>query len=65
MVNRPFYVLHLRPESGVDGEHAIRAALKLLLRTLGLKCVSLRELPMLEEPGQSRVADTARAHDSQ
>jgi hypothetical protein len=66
VVNRPVYVLHLRPESGVDAALALRAALKTLLRTFGLRCVSIRrELPMLEEPGEHRIADTARAHGSQ
>jgi hypothetical protein len=40
--NRPTYVLTLRPEPGVDGLRALRRALKVLLRTFGLRCVTIR-----------------------
>ena len=42
---RTVYRLELRPEPGVrDPILALRAALKCLLRTFGLRCVSVEEL---------------------
>jgi hypothetical protein len=41
--DRPTYVLRLRPEPGVAGLRALRAALKVLLRRFGLRCIELRE----------------------
>lgn len=41
-VDRPIYVLHLRPEPQADdpdGTRRLRAALKRLLRSYGLRCV--------------------------
>lgn len=40
---RPTYVVHLRPEPGVDGIRALRAGLKFLLRRHRLRCLSARE----------------------
>jgi hypothetical protein len=38
---RPIFVVRLRPEPGVaDPVRALRAALKILLRRFGLRCVS-------------------------
>jgi len=37
------FVLVLRPEPGVDGDRALRAALKRLLRDHGLRCTGARE----------------------
>jgi hypothetical protein len=39
----PIYLLRLRPGPGIDPVHALRAALKSLLRRYGLRCVSARE----------------------
>jgi hypothetical protein len=36
------FVVTLRPERGVDGVRALRAALKHLLRRHGLRCVAVR-----------------------
>jgi hypothetical protein len=41
---RPIYRLLLRPEPRVDAERALRALLKIALRRLGLRCVSVEEL---------------------
>jgi hypothetical protein len=41
---RPLYRLTLRPERGVDAERALRRLLKIALRTLGLRCVSIEEV---------------------
>ena len=38
---RPVYVIRLRPEPGVDAMHALRAALKFLLRRCGLRVISI------------------------
>jgi hypothetical protein len=41
---RPSYRLVLRPEPHVaDTTHAVRGALKVLLRRFGLRCISLEE----------------------
>ena len=39
----PAYTVRLRPEPGVDGIRALRAALKYLLRRHRLRCISARE----------------------
>jgi hypothetical protein len=39
MSNRPRYILVLEPLPRVDGEQALRRALKALLRAYGLRCV--------------------------
>ena len=41
---RPIFTLVLRPEPGVEPIRALRAALKVLLRRFGLRCVGLKEL---------------------
>ena len=41
--HRPIYTVRLRPEPGVDGIRALRAALKSLLRRHPLRCISARE----------------------
>jgi hypothetical protein len=43
-MDRPHYVLVLRPEPGVDGLRALRALLKFALRPLGLRCVKIEEI---------------------
>ena len=43
MTKRPVFVITLRPLPGVDPVRALRAALKLLLRRFGLRCVSISE----------------------
>jgi hypothetical protein len=40
-IERPVYVLMVRPEPGVDDIRALRAWLKIGLRTFGLKCVGI------------------------
>ena len=42
---RPIYRLLLRPEPRFDGERALRALLKIVLRRLGLRCISIEEAP--------------------
>jgi hypothetical protein len=43
--SRPTFVVVLRPEPHVaDATHAVRRALKLLLRRFGLKCISIEEM---------------------
>jgi hypothetical protein len=42
-INRPTLVLHLRPEPRIDAIRALRAALKVLLRQFGLRCVAIEE----------------------
>jgi len=46
MSERPTFVLVLRPLPGVDGERALRAALKFLLRRFGLR-VNVSAAPTL------------------
>jgi hypothetical protein len=41
---RESYVLILRPEPGIDGIRALRAALKYLLRRFGLRVVKISEV---------------------
>ena len=41
MTGRPVFVLTLRAEPGVNSIQALRAALKALRRTYGLKCIRL------------------------
>src|SRR5215468_9059554 len=41
MAKRPIYCLRLRALPGVDAVRALRAALKRLLRSYGLKCLSV------------------------
>jgi len=38
--DRPTFILHFRPEPGVDPIHAVRALLKVALRHYGLRCVN-------------------------
>ena len=40
ITDRPTFILHFRPEPGVDPIRALRAALKELLRRHGLRCIS-------------------------
>lgn len=46
MGGRPTFVVTLQPQhDGVDEIKALRFVLKRLLRTHGLRCVTLREMP--------------------
>lgn len=46
LTDRPVFVLVLRPEHGVtDPTRMLRAALKVLLRRFGFRCVDIREAP--------------------
>jgi hypothetical protein len=40
---RPTYLLIVRPEPGVDAVRSLRALLKAMLRTYGLKCVEITQ----------------------
>jgi hypothetical protein len=62
---REVFIITLKPEPGIAGDRALRAALKTLLRRHGLRCTAIRcEPPMLEEAGQSRVANEVLAHNA-
>jgi len=52
----PVYRLDLRPEPGVDGIQALRAALKSLLRSYGLRAVAVSELDEREAAATERAA---------
>ena len=52
----PVYRLDLRPEPGVDGIQALRAALKSLLRSYGLRAVAVSELDEGEAQAVERAA---------
>jgi hypothetical protein len=41
--NRPIYMVHLRPEPGIEPYRARRGALKVLLRRFSLRCLSVTE----------------------
>lgn len=51
----PVYRLDLRPEPGVDGIQALRAALKSLLRSYGLRAVTVAEL----SPDEAQAVEKA------
>ena len=40
-MSRPVFIVTLRAEKGVDAIRAMRGALKVLLRTFGLRCIRL------------------------
>ena len=42
---RPIYLLTVQPLRGVDPTKVLRAALKVLLRRFGLRCLSVQERP--------------------
>jgi hypothetical protein len=49
MTARPQFIIVLEPEAHVvDPLRALRAALKRLLRTYGLKCISVEEKPAVK-----------------
>ena len=52
----PIYRLDLRAEPGVDGIQALRAALKALLRSYGLRAVAVAELDEGEAQAVERAA---------
>jgi hypothetical protein len=45
---RPTYLVRLRPEPGVDAVHALRTALKFLLRRCGLRVISIDAIEQQE-----------------
>jgi hypothetical protein len=55
--SRESYVLILRPEPGIDSIRALRAALKFLLRRLGLRAVTVTEQPASRLMHPSRIID--------
>jgi hypothetical protein len=68
--SRETFTITLRPEPGICGLIALRAALKRLLRDHGLRCTAVRiSLPedplLLEDLPQRGVADEIVAHDEQ
>jgi hypothetical protein len=47
------YMVRLRPQPRIDAVHALRGALKLLLRRFGLQAVSIEAIPSIEDhPGE-------------
>ena len=52
----PVYRIEVRPEPGVDGIQALRAALKALLRSYGLRAVAVSELAEREAAATERAA---------
>jgi hypothetical protein len=48
-VDRPIFVLRLRPEKGIDPIRALRNVLKELLRRHGMKCTSVDQIGTKEE----------------
>jgi hypothetical protein len=48
---RPIFVVHFRPEPGIDGPRAFKSLLKFALRKYGLRVVTTRE-----EQSKDRVA---------
>ena len=52
----PVYRIEVRPEPGVDGIQALRAALKALLRSYGLRAVAVVELDEREAAAIERAA---------
>jgi hypothetical protein len=40
---RPTFTVELRAEPGIDPIHALRAVLKWLLRTHGMRCIAVHE----------------------
>jgi hypothetical protein len=57
------FLLRMRPKKGVHAIHALRRALKFLLRSCGLRAVSVEEIPQgmragAPSPASQRVKDT-------
>jgi hypothetical protein len=48
-VDRPIFVMTLRPEPGVDPINALRRVLKVLLRGYGMRCTSVDQIDAKEE----------------
>jgi hypothetical protein len=59
---REAYVLTLRPMPGVDGNRALRAALKFLLRRFGLKAVKIGEVAISVAIGGKADMGCCTAH---
>ena len=53
---RPTFEVTLGPEPDVDPDRALRAGLKYLLRSYGLRCTGLREVPPAETRSCQRAA---------
>lgn len=60
MSERPEYILRLRPEPGVDGPLALRHVLKRLLRSSGMKCVSVAPASGCTISGDGRNSNDLR-----
>jgi hypothetical protein len=48
-VDRPTFVVTLRPEPGIDPIRALRRLLKVLLRGYGMKCTSVDQIDAKQE----------------
>ena len=48
-VDRPTFVMTLRPEPGVDPIRALRRVLKVLLRGYGMRCTSVDQIETKQE----------------
>jgi hypothetical protein len=48
---RPLYRLLLQPERDVDAEHALRTLLKIALRRLRLRCISIEQIDQKDKYG--------------
>ena len=48
-VDRPTFVMTLRPEPGIDPIHSLRSVLKVLLRGYGMKCLRIDQIETKEE----------------
>ena len=44
-VERPVFVVCLQAQKGIEPVRALKAALKVLKRRFGLRCVSIKETP--------------------
>jgi hypothetical protein len=51
VIDRTAFIIVLRPEPGVDGTRALRAALKSLLRSFGLRAVRIATETPSADPG--------------
>ena len=70
-VKRPgqaVFLLTLRPEPGTDSIRALRGLLKIALRRFGLRCIAVRELPIVAAPmnehGTLDEANLTEGHDT-
>jgi hypothetical protein len=48
-VDRPIFLMTLRPEPGIDPIRSLRSVLKVLLRGYGMKCLRIDQIEPKEE----------------